>query len=132
MGRLKQDFSTIFNLTLACKAVVISNHESSIILTYWFNDFGSGMPGSAGFSFLTECLKDCDDVPAGQRAPCRADCFRSSRFSVTSECLKDCEDLPAGQRAACKADCFRSSRYSLTSECLKDCEDLPAGQKAPC
>jgi len=98
--------------------------------------FGSNK-GSKKFKRDAECLHDCDDLPPGQRAPCRADCFRRNsqvKRSWITECLHDCDDLPQGHRAPCRADCMRGYKVkrSWISECLHDCEDLPKGQRAPC
>merc|ERR1712198_330991 len=90
--------------------------------------FGSN-EGSKKFKRDAECLHDCDDLPPGQRAPCRADCFRRNsqvKRSWITECLHDCDDLPQGHRAPCRADCMRGYKVkrSWISECLHDCEDL--------
>ena len=29
--------------------------------------------------WIQQCLKDCDDLPQGQKAPCRADCVRGKK-----------------------------------------------------
>merc|ERR1712198_164765 len=85
-------------------------------------------------SWISECLHDCDDLPRGQRAPCKADCFRT--FDM-DDCLLDCERYPPGTaQKNCQKHCiiFGNSLAKKTSiaNCLRRCGAKPPGEKAPC
>merc|ERR1712002_209359 len=93
------------------------------------------LTGSVRGGWVTECLKDCDDLPLGHRAPCRADCFRGYNLE---DCLVNCERFPAGSaQKNCQKHCIifgdkERVKRSLMTECLQDCEGLPRGHRAPC
>merc|ERR1712002_68214 len=62
------------------------------------------LTGSVRGGWVTECLKDCDDLPLGHRAPCRADCFRGYNLE---DCLVNCERFPAGSaQKNCQKHCI--------------------------
>jgi len=81
-------------------------------------------------SLISECLHDCDDLPRGQRAPCRADCIRGYDLD---DCLMDCEKYPPGTaQKNCITHCNifgnRNTKKGWLEDCLDDCKKNPWGQ----